>query len=89
MKNNYTYCLIVWIAFIRLEQKAKLNLLYDKKKFFCNVVIPFGCTKLLEFNQYQKSNKTPFIIYVERAFSNIQKTFSYNIHLCLHHDYCL
>ena len=73
MKNNYTYCLIVWIAFIRLEQKAKLNLLYDKKKFFCNVVILFGCTKLLEFNQYQIPDKVPFIIYtaLDGLYGNI------------------
>ena len=73
MKNNYTYCLIVWIAFIRLEQKAKLNLLYDKKKNFCNVVILFGCTKLLEFNQYQIPDKVPFIIYtaLDGLYGNI------------------
>ena len=50
--------------------KKKLNCikLYKKvceKKSFCNVIMPFEDTKILEFNQYQKSNKTPFIIYAD------------------------
>ena len=27
--------------------------------------MPFEDTKILEFNQYQKSDKTPFIIYAD------------------------
>ena len=27
--------------------------------------MPFENTKIIEFNQYQTSNKTPFIIYVD------------------------
>ena len=51
-----------------------LNRLYsffksDKKlcenKYFCNVVMPSKCTKLLGFNQYRKSHKVPFIIYAD------------------------
>ena len=32
---------------------------------FCNVTLPSEHTKILEFNQYQKSNKAPFIIYAD------------------------
>ena len=32
---------------------------------FCNVIMPSKDTKMLEFNQYQKSDKAPFIIYVD------------------------
>ena len=32
---------------------------------FQNVVMHSEGTKLLDFNQYQKSNKTPFIIYAD------------------------
>ena len=32
---------------------------------FWNVVMHSEGTKLLDFNQYQKSNKTPFIIYAD------------------------
>ena len=34
-------------------------------KDFYNVVIPSEETKKLEFNQYQKSDKAPFIIYAD------------------------
>ena len=34
-------------------------------KDFCNVIMPSEDTKILEFNQYQKSDKAPFIIYVD------------------------
>ena len=33
-----------------------------ENKDFCNVIIPFEDTKILELNQYQKSDKVPFII---------------------------
>ena len=36
--------------------------LYEYKDF-CNVIMSFEDTKVLEFNQYQKSDKAPFIIY--------------------------
>ena len=36
-----------------------------KNKDFCNVIIPSENTKILEYNQNQKSHKIPFIIYVD------------------------
>ena len=33
-----------------------------ENKDFCNAAMPFEDTKILEFNQYQKSDKAPFII---------------------------
>ena len=33
------------------------------KKDFCKIVMPSEDTKVLLFNQYQKSGKSPFIIY--------------------------
>ena len=38
---------------------------YMKKKDFCNVNMPSEDTQILEFNQYQKSDKTPFIVYAD------------------------
>ena len=32
-------------------------------KTFCNIVMPSEDSKILEYNQYQKSDKAPFIIY--------------------------
>ena len=44
----------------------------DKKvcenKDFCIVVMPFEDTKILEFNQYQKSKKAPFFIYANLEY---------------------
>ena len=34
-------------------------------KYFCNAVMLSEDTKILEFNQYQKYDKTPFIMYLE------------------------
>ena len=36
-----------------------------KIKYFCNIIIPSKDTKILVFNQYQKSDKAPFIIYAD------------------------
>ena len=38
--------------------------MYLKKKI-CNVIMPSEDTKVLEFNQYLKSDETPFIIYAD------------------------
>ena len=45
-----------------LEQKPNLNHIkrYVKIKDFYNVTMPPQDTKILEFNQYQKSDKAPF-----------------------------
>ena len=34
-----------------------------ENKDLCNIIIPLEDTKILEFNQNQKSDKTPFIFY--------------------------
>ena len=50
-----------------LKTKTKTNLNGIKKvcenKDFCNIIMLFEDTKILELNQYQKSDKLPFIIY--------------------------
>ena len=48
---------IVWIAFILSQQKTNVNFIK------INVKLKIFITKILEFNQYQKSDKVPFIIY--------------------------
>ena len=54
------------------------SLLQNNKKLesqVSNVVMPFEDTKILEFNQYQKSDKAPLIIYVdlERLIDKIDR----------------
>ena len=53
---------IVWIAFIPLELKTNFNCIkkYVKIKIFVDISED---TKILEFNQCQKSVKIPFITY--------------------------
>ena len=36
-----------------------------ENKDFCNIIMPSEDSKILEFNQYQKSDKAPFIIYAD------------------------
>ena len=36
-----------------------------EKKDCCDAIMPFEETKILRFNQYQKSYKAPFIIYAD------------------------
>ena len=60
---------IVSITFILLQPKKKKNFNHMKASVkiieFCYIVIPSEFTKILEFNQYQKSDKVPFIIYAD------------------------
>ena len=39
-----------------------------ENKDFCNVVMPSEETEILEFNQCQKSDKIPFIIYADLGY---------------------
>ena len=57
------------IFFICLEQKIKLKShkkIY-KKEDFCDVIMPSVDTKILEFNQPQKSDKSPYVDYLCRS----------------------
>ena len=52
---------VIWIVFIPIEIESYKKVCENKD--FCRVIMPFEDTKILEFNQYQKSDKAPFIIY--------------------------
>ena len=52
----------------RTKTKLESHKKVCKNKDFCNVVIPSKDTIILEFNQYQKSNKAPFAIYADREY---------------------
>ena len=51
---------VIWIVFIPIEIESYKKVCENKD--FCRVIMPFEDTKILEFNQYQKSDKAPFII---------------------------
>ena len=58
------YCLNCLYTF-RTDNKLKSHKKLCENKDFCNIVMPSEDTKILEFNQYQKSDKAPFIIYAD------------------------
>ena len=55
---------IAWIAFIPLQQKTNFN----RIKEYLKINMSSGDTSILEFNQYQKSDKAPFIIYADLEY---------------------
>ena len=61
VKNYCVNCLHSFRPKIKLESHKRLYV----NKDFCNVVMSSEGTKILEFNQYKKSDKVPFIIYAD------------------------
>ena len=60
-KNGDFYCLNC-LHPLRARNKLEHHKKAGENKDFCNVVMCSEDTKILEFNQYQKSDKAPFII---------------------------
>ena len=52
-------------SFFSTNSKHKSDKKVCENKDFCNTVMPFEDTNMLEFNQYQKSDKAPFVIYAD------------------------
>ena len=61
LKGDF-YCLNCLHSFIT-ENKLKYHEKICKNKDFCGIVMPSEKNKILEFNQYMKSDKMPYIIY--------------------------
>ena len=61
---GHFYCLNCLHSF-RTKNTLESHQKVCEYKDFCNVIIPFEDTKILEFNQYQKSDKALFIIYAD------------------------
>ena len=55
----FLYCL----PSLATEKKLESHEILYENKDFCKVIMPFEDTKILEFSQYQKFNKAPFIIF--------------------------
>ena len=58
------YCLNCLHSF-RTENKLRSHEKVCKHKDFCGIVMPSEKDKILEFNQYMKSDKMPYIIYAD------------------------
>ena len=67
IKSKYVddfYCLNCLYVF-RTENKLETHKIVCKSQDICHIVMSSEDTKILEFNQYQKSDKAPFIIYTD------------------------
>ena len=58
--NSEFYCLNYLHSFRKTNRLESHEKVCENKKF-CNIVMPSEETKILEFNQFQKSDKVPFI----------------------------
>ena len=58
------YCLNCQNSF-RTKNKLESHKRVCKNKDFSNIIILSGDTKILEFNQYQKSDKASFVAYAD------------------------
>ena len=65
--HSDSYCLNCLHSFAA-EKNPELHKKVCKNEDFCRVIIPSKDTKILEFTQYQISDKAPFIIYVELEY---------------------
>ena len=63
-RYDYFYCLNFLHSF-RTKIKLESHKRVCENKDFCNVIMPSEDTKILEFSQYQKSDKAPFIVYAD------------------------
>ena len=64
-KNNDDFFCLNYLHFFRTKNKLESHKKLCEYKDFCNVIMPFEDSKILEFNQYQKSDKVSFIIYLD------------------------
>ena len=51
------------LSFFCNKNKVQSHKIVCENKDFCNIIMPSENTRILEFNQCQKSDKAPFIIY--------------------------
>ena len=73
IKNNSDFYYLNCLDSCRIKNKLELHKRVCENKDFRNVIMPFEDTEILEFNQYQKSHKVPFIINVDLEYT-IEKT---------------
>ena len=62
--KGHFYCLNCLHPF-RTKNKLKSHEKVCKNKDFCGIVMPSEKDSILEFNQYMKSDKMPYIIYAD------------------------
>ena len=63
-KNNGDFCCLNCHSF-RTENKLKSHEKLCKNKDLSGIIMPSEENKILEFDQYMKSDKMPYIIYAD------------------------
>ena len=61
------YCLNC-LHSVRTKNKLKLHNAVSENKYFRNIKMSSEDTKILQFNQNQKSHKAPFVVYADLEF---------------------
>ena len=64
-KNNGDFYCLNCLHSFKTKNKLESHKKVCENKNFCNVSVPSEDTKILQFNQYQKSDKAPFINYAD------------------------
>ena len=64
------YCLNCRYSF-RTKSKLELFEKVSKNKIFCNILMSFEDTEILQFKQHQKSDKVPFFLHVKCLIEKI------------------
>ena len=73
MLKKKKYILAIFQNIVQTKEKQVIPLMIPngeecENKDFCNIVMPSKDNRILEFNQYQKSDKAPFIIYADLEY---------------------
>ena len=67
-KHHSNFYYLNCLHSIKKEKTRESHKKICENKVFCNVVMLSQVTKVLEFNQYKKSDKAPFTIYVDPEY---------------------
>ena len=67
-KHYGDFCCLNYLHSFTTKNKIESHKKVCENKEFYNVIMPSEDNKILEFNQYQKSDKAPFIIYADLEF---------------------
>ena len=62
-KNNGDFYYLNFLHSFRTKNKLESHKRVCEYKHFSHVIMPSEDTTILEFNHYQKSDQTPFLIY--------------------------
>ena len=62
-KNNGDFYYLNFFHSFRTKNKLESHKRVCENKHFSHVIMPSEDTTILEFNQYQKPDQTPFLIY--------------------------